>query len=90
MQPCQILHGGAWLSARNVPPLINRSPAAPRASHFVQSSARPCQAQTQGNSVSHPLVLAATVAQLLIPLQAFCQEQAAVEQAAGVTAEVAG
>lgn len=67
------------------------TPAPPASNH---------QARTQYQAVSKPaaeakstfqrLALFAAVAPLLVPLQAYCQEQALLEQTGGVSPEVAG
>ena len=46
--------------------------------------------ERDGKLASQRLALALAVAPVLIPLQALCQEQAALEQAAGVSPEVLG
>ena len=87
----QSANNASCLRSRRFPVQIRRSAtSAPRASHTqargfdqaVQSDAK------EGTFGSQRLALAAAVAPLLTPLQAHCQEQAALEQAGGVSPEV--
>lgn len=85
---CPSANNTLCLSARQFPVLIKR---AVRASSLSKSYKKALQnVETADTSTSHRLALAVTVAPLLIPLQAVCQEQTALEQAGSVSPEVIG
>ncbi|KAL3130708.1 hypothetical protein ABBQ38_000057 [Trebouxia sp. C0009 RCD-2024] len=76
------------LSARKFPILIKRALRASSLSTSYKKAVH--NVETADTSTPHRLALAVTVAPLLIPLQAVCQEQTVLEQAGSVSPEVVG
>ena len=90
---CQSANNALCLKSPRFPVQIKRSATSvPRASNV---HARSCDQavhnnKNDGKPASQQLALTLAVVPLLIPLQALCQEQAALEQPGGVSPEVLG
>ena len=85
---CPSANSALCLGPRLFPALIKRASRTSGLSKGYNKALH--NVETADASTSHRLALAVTVAPLLIPLQAACQEQTVLEQAGSVSPEVAG